>query len=119
LDGENWQPYEFKYKPGESTDSPKIVIPHQPRVDWMMWFVPMGPIFLPWFESLLHRLLENSPAVVDLLETNPFSDEPPQFLRTSLYYYRFTNSETRNTTGEWWKREYVGPFFPLPWLQRS
>ena len=41
-DGEHWQPYVFKYKPGALDRRPPIVIPHQPRLDWMMWFVPGG-----------------------------------------------------------------------------
>jgi hypothetical protein len=38
LDGKNWQPYEFKYKPTDPTQSPKFAGPYMPRVDWKMWF---------------------------------------------------------------------------------
>ena len=117
-DGETWRSYEFKYKPGDPGRRPEVVVPHQPRLDWMMWFVPMGPPFLPLFESLAQRLLENSPPVMALLDSNPFPDEPPRYLRTSQYRYRFTSPEARRATGQWWEREYLGPFFPLPGLER-
>jgi hypothetical protein len=117
-DGEHWRPYRFRYKPGDPSRRPEVVLPHQPRLDWMMWFVPIDPVFLPWFEAFLSRLLENSPEVVDLLETNPFPLTPPRYLRAELYRYRFTDARTREATGQWWRREYLGPFYPLPWLQR-
>ena len=94
-------------------------MPHQPRLDRLMWFVPSHPMFLPWFDSFLQGLLKNSPAVVGLLATNPFPEQPPQYLRVSVYRYRFTDSPTREATGQWWTREYLGPFFPLPGLEAS
>ena len=39
-DGVNWQPYVFRYKPGALDKVPAFIVPHQPRLDWMMWFVP-------------------------------------------------------------------------------
>ena len=117
-DGEHWEPYEFKYKPGDTSRRPEVVVPHQPRLDWMMWFVSMGPPFLPWFEAFVLRLLENSPSVTELLQTNPFPDTPPRYVRASTYRYRFTEPDIRKLTGEWWTREYLGPFYPLPWLGR-
>lgn len=117
MDKQTWQAYEFKYKPGDLSRRPEFIVPHHPRLDWMMWFVPMGPVFLPWFESFLHGLLENSPAVVGLLETNPFPGEPPRHLRVSVYRYRFTDPQAREGTGQWWERDYLGPFFPLPRLE--
>jgi hypothetical protein len=74
-------------------------------------------VFLPWFERFLERLLDNSPAVLDLLERNPFPAQPPRFLRVSAWRYRFTDVETRAATGQWWEREYLGPFFPLPAME--
>ena len=84
-DGEHWRPYVFKYKPGALDRRPEFVVPHQPRLDWMMWFVPAGhPLNMMWFDRFLRRLLENSPPVIDLLESNPFPDTPPSYLRTNL-----------------------------------
>ena len=117
-DGKTWRSYEFKYKPGDPGRRPEVVVPHQPRLDWLMWFVPMGPPFLPMLEGLGQRLLENSPPVIDLLDSNPFPDEPPRYLRFSQYRYHFTSPETRSATGRWWEREYLGPFFPLAGLER-
>ena len=58
------------------------------------------------------RLIEGSPAVLALLDRNPFPDHPPRFVRAELYDYRFTTLAERRTTGAWWKREYVGDYLP-------
>jgi hypothetical protein len=118
-DGDNWQPYVFKYKPGDPGRRPPLVMPHQPRLDWRMWFVTMHPQHLRWFEPFLQALLENSPAVTALLAHNPFADAPPRYIRVMAYRYRFTNSEQRQRTGDWWQREALGAFMPLPWLERT
>jgi len=113
MDGVNWKGYEFRYKPGDTYRRPELVVPHHPRLDWLMWFVPTHPVFLPWFEKFMLRLAENSPAVVDLLEHNPFPGQAPRYLRVSVYRYYFSSPDTRTATGQWWQREYLGPFFPL------
>src|ERR1019366_9272990 len=41
-DGETWQPYEFKYKPGDVNRAPGWVAPYQPRLDWQMWFAALS-----------------------------------------------------------------------------
>lgn len=47
------------YKPGNMSRPPPIVTPHQPRLDWQMWFAALGPhTHSPWFTSLVHRLLQ-------------------------------------------------------------
>src|SRR5262249_39481919 len=40
-DGETWHEYAFRYKPGALTRAPPWNIPHQPRVDWQMWFAAL------------------------------------------------------------------------------
>lgn len=47
------------YKPGNMSAAPSVVTPHQPRLDWQMWFAALGPQEQsPWFSSLVHRLLQ-------------------------------------------------------------
>lgn len=53
------QEIEFMYKPGNVSRSPPFLIPHQPRLDWQMWFAALGPhTHSPWFTSLVLRLLQ-------------------------------------------------------------
>jgi hypothetical protein len=119
-DGRDWQTYRFRYKPGDPQRRPELVVPHQPRLDWMLWFVPdRHPLNLMWFERFIERLLENDPAVTALLEHNPFAERPPRYIRVELYRYRFTTPEERAASGAWWTREDLGPFFPLHWFQRA
>jgi len=55
-----WKEYHFMYKPGNMSESPKFVMPHQPRLDWQMWFAALGSYgHNPWFISLLYRILES------------------------------------------------------------
>lgn len=118
IDGKEWKNYRFKYKPGDPSQRPKVVLPHQPRLDWQMWFVTLHPIHMPWFHQFLLALLENSPTVTALLEENPFPDSPPQYIRVYAWRYQFTDFDEREKTGNWWKREYLGPFSPLPWVMQ-
>jgi uncharacterized membrane protein YphA (DoxX/SURF4 family) len=120
MDREHWKTYVFRYKPGDPSRRPRFVVPHQPRLDWMMWFVPARhPLNLMWFEHFAERLLENAEPVTALLEHNPFPDEPPRYLRVTLYHYRFTTPEERRETGDWWVRESRGRFWPLGWFERT
>ncbi len=38
MDGEDWRPYAFKWKPGELERRPGFFIGHMPRLDWQLWF---------------------------------------------------------------------------------
>jgi len=113
-DAVNWQPYEFKFKPGEVTRAPAFVAPHQPRLDWQLWFAALGYYQNnPWFSRFLARLLEGSPTVLSLLKINPFPGSPPRYVRAVLYDYRFTNRAARRATGAWWQRERRGFYSPI------
>ena len=112
-DGVNWLPYEFKYKPGDVNRRPAFVAPHQPRLDWQMWFAALGDYRQnPWFVNFCVRLLQGSPEVLALLEKNPFPNHPPRYLRAELYDYQFANFAERRATGAWWKREPLGEYLP-------
>ena len=118
-DGQFWQPYRFKYKPDALDRQPALIMPHQPRVDWQIWFVPLHPRHLPWFGSFLEALLDNSPTVSALLADNPFADAPPRYLRVNAWQYNFTTTAERKATGDWWKRTALGTFTPLPGMERQ
>lgn len=113
-DGKEWKAYEFKWKPGDLKARPTFIEPHQPRLDWQMWFAALSSFQrTQWFQHFLLRLLEGSPPVLTLLKTNPFPDHPPRLVRALLYEYRFTTPEERRQTGAWWKRELRGEYSPI------
>jgi hypothetical protein len=104
-DGKTWEPYVFRYKPGPLDRAPVWAAPHQPRLDWQMWFAALGDYHRNiWLGNLMRRLLEGEPTVIALLETSPFADEPPKQIRAIIYRYRFSTPEERNATGRWWER---------------
>lgn len=112
-DGENWQPYEFKYKPGPLDRPLPVVAPHQPRLDWQIWFAALSDYRKnPWFLHFIQRLLEGSPEVLRLLAKNPFPEKPPHYIRALLYDYRFTTPSEKRQTGNWWRRDALGYYMP-------
>jgi lipase maturation factor 1 len=112
-DGETWLPYAFKFKVGDPQRPPPFVAPHQPRLDWQMWFAALDEIQgEPWFVNFLARLLQGSKPVLGLLETNPFPDAPPRYIRARLFEYHFTTIAEKQQTGAWWKREEKGLYCP-------
>jgi hypothetical protein len=112
-DGVNWKEYDFKYKPGDIARSLPLTGPHQPRLDWQFWFAALdSPTHIPWFPQFLQRLLEGRRDVTQLLDENPFPDQPPLYVRAMFYDYRFSSLEEKQKEGLWWKRDLVGTYYP-------
>ena len=126
--GKDWKEYRFRWKPGDLSRSPQFNTPHQPRLDWQMWFEALrlehvhkvtGSVdfryMSPWFQAFLTRLLNGEPKVLDLLEENPFPNGPPKFVRITLDQYRFTSAREQRESGNWWSRSRVwnGPGWSL------
>ncbi len=118
-DGVQWREYEFRYKPGDVARAPRWNIPHQPRLDWQMWFAALDdPRRLYWFSRFLERLLQNEPAVTALLERNPFPEKPPLYVRALFYDYTYANSEEK-AAGLWWRRRLLATYFPAVRLKSN
>ncbi len=115
-DGVHWERYVFRYKPGALDQPPAFIVPHQPRLDWMMWFVPTQERAVAyWFAPFLDALAADKPAVTGLLAHNPFAGKAsPRYLQVLAYRYRFTTGEERARSGNWWKAEYLGEFPDVP-----
>lgn len=112
-DGNTWKPYRFKYKPGPFDQRPNGIAPHQPRLDWQMWFFALqwqhqvaagqAPGRPPWVTRMTAALFKNEESVVALFGANPFADQPPSFIRMRCLVYEYTTPEEREQTGNWWK----------------
>jgi hypothetical protein len=112
-DGQNWQPYPFRYKPQDPSQPPGIYAPYQPRFDWNLWFASLGS----WREYPIVintevRLLSTDPDVLALFAGNPFPQEPPRQVRAVLWQYWFTTAAEKSKTGLWWRREFRGLYAP-------
>ncbi|XP_012286234.1 lipase maturation factor 2 [Orussus abietinus] len=113
--GGPWYEYHFLYKPGNVNNSLTFVAPHHPRLDWQMGSAAQGTYHQnPWLMSLAYRLLTGQPEVLALIDQahNPFSKEPPKYVRANRYHYRFS-SWSSGSDRAWWTREKVGEYFPI------
>ena len=109
-DGDTWTPYVFRYKPEALNRKGVWVAPHQPRLDWQMWFAALeDPQRIPWFSGFVLRLLQGSPPVSALLAKNPFEGHPPKYIRALYYEYHMAPSG--------WRRELRGLYFAPVALQ--
>ena len=107
-----WREYHFKGKPGDVRAVPRQWAPYHLRLDWLMWFLPLGRIWEPWFEMFLLRLLEADAPTLRLLRTDPFGGEAPRWVRARAYHYRFATHAEFRETGERWARTLQGDVIP-------
>ena len=118
MDGRNWENYEFAWKPGDVSRRPRFVAPHQPRLDWQLWFAAMGDLrSSPWFLRMSHQILKGEEDVLDLIGHDPFDGKPPRYLRAVIYEYEFATIGDRWKRGRWWKQGVAEPFMPMVSLQ--
>ena len=111
-----FQPQYLRHKPGDVYRAPDLVAPHQPRVDFQLWFYGLRfdgrqPAYV---STLLERLCEAPPAVQSLFA----SPLPPHPAAVRIVYWRYTFSSpaAKRATGAWWQRERIAatPTFPCP-----
>ena len=109
-DATTWHEVAFRYKPGDVHRRPRFVAPHQPRLDWQMWFAALNPPRAePWLVALLRRMLEGSPAVLRLFDDKTLLAKPPRYVRLVMYEYEFTTPDEAAAAGKAsWKRERRG-----------
>lgn len=116
-DRREWQPYEFRWKPGRLDRAPRTAGLHMPRLDWQMWFEALraraGVPPSHWFVRLQQRLLEGEPAVLALLERDPFAGDRPAWLRVRTFAYRFTEPWECRAQGQWWERRLLATGTPV------
>jgi hypothetical protein len=106
-----WREYEFKGKPGDPRRVPPQYAPYHLRLDWLMWFLPLSPVYGEgWFLPFLGRLLQGDRSILRLLRHSPFPDAPPRYVRARLFEYRFTSWAQLRATGAWWERQPAGEF---------
>ncbi|WP_263353786.1 lipase maturation factor family protein [Acidicapsa acidisoli] len=120
VDGQNWTPYLFRYKPQALNEAPGIYAPYQPRFEWNLWFASLGDWQQSNFVALTEeRLLENDPSVLGLFKANPFPQAPPRFVKAVLWRYWFTSMAEKRHTGNWWKRNLLGLYAPVVTRQQD
>lgn len=100
--GRSWAPVAFKYKPRTGGAVGCWVAPHQPRLDWQLWFVALaGPRHYALFDRLLARLLAGEADVLGLL--GPGARGRPTAVRAMLYHTAIGDDGA-------WNRTLVGMF---------
>ncbi|MET0782274.1 MAG: lipase maturation factor family protein [Microbacterium sp.] len=113
-DAATWQEYSFKGKPGDLRRIPRQFAPYHLRLDWLMWFLPLGRSLDDWFTMLLIKLLEADPPTLRLLADDPFAGAPPRWVRAVSYRYRFTTrAEYRQSRARWHRDRRRGVMGPV------
>ncbi|MEV8218186.1 lipase maturation factor family protein [Microbacterium sp. NPDC077391] len=104
-DAAEWREYEFKGKPGALRRIPRQFAPYHLRLDWLMWFLPLGRSLEDWFTMLLVRLLEADEPTLRMLRRDPFDGERPAWVRVVSYRYRFATRAEHRDAGVVWVRD--------------
>lgn len=113
-EGQTWTPQPLRHKPGDLARAPDLVAPHQPRVDFQLWFYGLSfqartPEYVA---TLLDRLCRDPDAVQDLF-ARPLAARPGS-VRIAFWQYHFATPAERRATGLWWRRDFVGATPPVP-----
>ena len=101
----DWREYEFKGKPTDLRRVPRQFAPYHLRLDWLMWFLPLGHSLEDWFTMFLVRLLEADAPTLRMLRRDPFEGERPAWVRVVSYRYRFATRAEHRESGAVWVRD--------------
>jgi hypothetical protein len=103
-----FQEHDLWFKPGDPKRAPPYVAPHQPRVDFRLWFYGLG--FRQGMPRYVDRLLDRmcrDPEAVQPLFAQPLP-RAPEAVRIVFYRYRFSSVQERAQHGVYWTRERLG-----------
>lgn len=103
FDGRRWTARHFWHKPGDPMRAPDFVAPHQPRVDFQLWFYGLSNRRTPpWVRALVERVCVDPAVVQPLFRTR--LPARPEAVRLVYWRYHFTTRADRRRTGAWWTR---------------
>ncbi len=107
-DGNTWTALNMHYKPGPTERPPPFVAPHQPRVDFRLWFHGLSwkQSTPPYVASLLRRVCWD-PQAVQSLFVEPLPSKPLA-VRIVYWDYQYTTREAQASSGHWWVRSQDG-----------
>jgi hypothetical protein len=108
----DWREYGFYGKPGDPDRRPRQWAPYHLRLDWLLWFVPLGAARQPWFAALLAHLLDADPRLLRLVRVDPFAGRPPRLIRVRMFRYRFARRDEHRATGAIWVRHELYELVP-------
>jgi hypothetical protein len=99
-----WTAHDLRHKPGDPRRAPDFVAPHQPRVDFQLWFYGLAfrrrePTYV---SALLGKMCED-PAAVQPLFRAPLPPHPSA-VRIVYWQYRFSTDAQRRASAAWWQR---------------
>ncbi len=109
-DGETWRSYPFRYKIQRPDRVSPFIAPWYPRFEAILQNQKVTSTEGPLYLAVAERLLRRDPAVMALFEDDPFPDRPAQMIRTPNYRFAMTDIKTRQATGQYWRKEYVGDY---------
>jgi hypothetical protein len=109
-----WTPHHLWHKPGDVNRRPDFVAPHQPRVDFQLWFYGLSyerrePLYVG---ALVARLCEDPDAVQPLFRA-PLPPHPAA-VRIVYWHYQFASPAETDATGAWWRRTRVAASRAVP-----
>jgi len=114
-----FQELPFRYKPGPVDRPPPFVAPHQPRVDFQLWFHGLAPKRQPEYVArLLGALCEDPSSVAWLFVTAP--PLKPRAVRISYWTTHFASRASTPASGadaqagRWWRRTLAFRTQPMP-----
>jgi hypothetical protein len=109
-----WTAHSLRFKPGDPRRRPPFVAPHQPRVDFLLWFYGLSYLRPdpPAYVSALVDRLCNEPSAVQSLFVDPLP-AAPSAVRIAFFDFRFSSSAERRSTGIWWSRRPLGVTQPI------
>jgi hypothetical protein len=111
-----WTAHHLRHKPGDVLGAPHFVAPHQPRVDFQLWFFGLSYRrgMPPYVSRLLERVCQDPDAVAPLF-ADPLPGAPAA-VRLAFFRYRFTTPDERARTGAFWRRDLVEATRPFACL---
>ncbi len=109
-----WTAQHFRHKPGDVARAPDFVAPHQPRVDFRLWFYGLAFQRRPpnYVAMLIERLCEEPRLVQPLFRAS--LPPHPAAVRLVFWQYQFTSPGERRSTGAWWRRTRLAASAAVP-----
>lgn len=114
--GVTWRAYQYPNLPQEPDQIVGHVAPRFLRFEAASQIVGSVEKRTPTFPLVALKLLEQSPLILDLFESNPFPDRGPTMIRMRRFQLQFTDWSTYRETGNFWTKRYLDDYAPMMYI---